>query len=733
MQRLWMKRVPVLLQMSAVECGLASLAMVLSYYGRKTSVLELRTKYGVGRDGASARTIVKAARDFGMRVRAISLQKSDFSHIKLPAIVHWQFKHFLVVERWSQKHVDVVDPALGRRRLSAHEFDAGFTGIIILLEPGVNFSRESPPVSLSLKTYIWQSIRQAPGTVVQVIGSSILLQLFGLVTPILTKIVVDQILPFKLHDVMSILAAGMLMLIFAQGITTLLREWLLVYLRARIDTHLVLGFFEHLLSLPYSFFQQRSSGDLLMRMGSNTIIRDILSGQLVSTLLDSGMVVLYLLILLWQSPPFALLTLVIGLLQVLLVVGTYRPVRRLADEELAAQGQSQGYMAEALSGIATIKAAGAEYQAHERWSNLFFGQLNISIRRSYLSALLGMALTALRSFSSLALLWLGASEVLNGSITVGSMLALNTLAVAFLDPLTSLVGRVQQLLLAQAHLQRLADIMTAEPEQDVQKVHVPPRLTGHIRLENVSFQYTPDTPKVLHSLNVTIQAGQKVAIVGRTGSGKSTLGQLLLGLYLPTEGEIYYDHMPLHKLQYQEVRRQFGVVLQESTVFSGTILQNIMLNNPAMEKEQAIRAAQIAAIHEDIVRMPLGYETFVSEGGSALSGGQRQRLAIARAVAHHPAILLLDEATSALDVVTERRVAQNLESFPCTQIIIAHRLSTIRHADLIIVLEQGTIVEQGTHDELLRHNGYYAHLIRQQMEKERGDAQMVIKPKFTIG
>jgi len=713
------RHVRPLAQMSKVECGLTCLAMMLTYHGRKTSVSELRTRFSVGRDGSSALGIVKAARSMGMRVRALSLQHTEMRRILLPAIVHWEFNHFLVVERWSPKWVHIVDPAGGRRRLTAEEFDAGFTGIAITLEPSANFDRNTPPSPVSLRSYVMEGIKQAPGALVQILIASVVLQIFGLVMPFMTKVVVDQILPFKISNMMTVLGLGMIMLFSAQIITTLLREWLLVYLRARIDIHMMLGFFKHLLSLPYNFFLQRSSGDLLTRMGSNTTIRDILSSNLIGTLLDSSMVIVYLFILLSQSLAFTLLTLLIGFLQMLLIVVTYRPIRELARQELNAQGKSQGYLAEALNGIATVKAAGAEEEVYNRWSNHFFDQLSISVRRGYLSSLASAAMSVLGSFSSIALLWLGAMQVLNGSMSVGTMLALNTLAGSFLGPLSSLVGRAQQVQLVQANLERLTDITAAEPEQHQQAVQSPPKLTGHVQLENVGFRYSSDGPEVLRSINLTIRSGQKIAIVGRTGSGKSTLGRLLLGLSLPTSGTISYDGIPLQRMRCQEVRRQFGVVMQDTVIFSGTILENLTLNNPTMSREQAMHAAQIAAIHEDIMRMPMGYDTFVGEGGSALSGGQRQRMAIARAVAHNPVMLLLDEATSSLDVITEQRVAEHLESFACTQIIIAHRLSTIRKADVILVLDEGTIVEQGTHDQLLHSNGYYSKLIQQQLMERR--------------
>jgi ABC-type bacteriocin/lantibiotic exporter with double-glycine peptidase domain len=413
------------------------------------------------------------------------------------------------------------------------------------------------------------------------------------------------------------------------------------------------------------------------------------------------------------------LTLLIGFLQILLIIVTYNPIRELARQELNAQGKSQGYLAEALNGIATVKAAGAEDEVYKRWSNHFFDQLSISVRRGYLSSLASAAMSVLSSFSSVAFLWLGATQVLNGSMSVGTMLALNTLAGSFLSPLSSLVGRAQQVQMVQANLERLTDITAAEPEQHQQIVQSPPKLTGHVQMDNVCFRYSTDGPEVLRSINLTIRSGQKIAIVGRTGSGKSTLGRLLLGLSLPTSGIISYDGFPLQRMRCQEVRRQFGVVMQDTVIFSGTILENLTLNNPTMSREQAMYAAKIAAIHEDIMRMPMGYDTFVGEGGSALSGGQRQRMAIARAVAHNPVMLLLDEATSSLDVITEQRVAEHLESFACTQVIIAHRLSTIRKADIILVIENGMIVEQGTHDQLLHGNGYYSKLIQQQLMERK--------------
>jgi ATP-binding cassette, subfamily B, bacterial len=307
---------------------------------------------------------------------------------------------------------------------------------------------------------------------------------------------------------------------------------------------------------------------------------------------------------------------------------------------------------------------------------------------------------------------MGTLLVLDGKMSLGTMLALNAIATAFLLPLSSLVSNGQRLQLVGAHLERLADVLTAESEQQLQPVQTAPKLTGNIEFQQVSFRYDANAPLVLHNISFTIEPGQKIALVGRSGSGKSTLAKLLLGLYLPTSGEILYDNIPLQSLNWRSLRRQFGVVLQESFLFSGSIRQNISLNHPSLSLEKIIAAAKLAAIHDDIMQMPMGYQTRIAEGGSGLSGGQRQRLSLARALAHQPAMLLLDEATSHLDVVTESIIEHNLHNLSSTRIAIAHRLSTIRNADTILVLDQGTIVEQGNHEQLLRLDGHYAALIR---------------------
>jgi HlyB family type I secretion system ABC transporter len=718
----------VITQMTTLECGAACLAMILSYYGRKTSVSECREAIGVGRDGISAKILAELGRRYGMRVRAYSLEGPEyFRYIQLPAIAHWSFNHFVVIESWSPQKVVIVDPAEGRRRVSPEELDTHFTGVILTFEPGPQFKQQ---VELHLKEHIqpvsWRAyclgILRLPAIslfLVQVLIASMVLQFLGLMIPLFTKVIFDSILPLGMDSLLPALGIGGLLVIGTQFVLQFLRSGLLIYLQARLDSQLMLGFFEHMLSLPFRFFQQRTSGDLLMRLGSNAVIREMLTSQSLSIVLDGLFVLVYLAVLLWQSLTFGLMVVVLGLLQVGIMLLTARRFHLLMESDLSAQADSQSYLVEALNGIAILKASGNEHQALDHWSDLFFKQLNVSLKRSQLNVLSGSLLSSLRAFSPMALLWVGTQMVLEGDMSMGTLLALNTLAASFLTPLASLVNTAQQLQLVRAHLNRISDVVQEKPDQDRSQVSPAPVLSGRIEIKNVNFRYDPHSPLTLQNINVSIYPGQKIALVGPTGSGKSTLALLLLGLYAPTEGEILYDGINVQQMEYQSLRQQIGVVLQESALFSTSIRHNIAFNDPDMAMERILEAAECACIHDEIALLPMGYETRLAEGGMGLSGGQRQRLALARALAGQPRVLILDEATSHLDAETERQVDQKLRNLDCTRILIAHRLSTVREADLILVLREGQIVERGTHQELLNRGGFYAALVHGQIENQK--------------
>jgi ABC-type bacteriocin/lantibiotic exporter with double-glycine peptidase domain len=707
--------VPEVLQLEITECGAACLAMILRYYGCQTTVAEIRERCGVGRDGLNALALIKTAQRYGLQTKGLALAQANLQSIALPAIVHWQFNHFIVVERWTPTAVRVVDPAHGRMRLSADEFANGFTGVVIALEPGPQFQRTRAIPRLSLRHYLGM-MGSAPGLAAQVLLASLVLQALGLGVPLLTKVLVDRTTAASGGNAMTILGLGVAVLVTSQLVAMLLRSAVLIALQARVDAQAMLGFFEHLLSLPYRFFQQRASGELMARVNSNIAIRDVLTGQLLSGLLDGVLVLVYFVILVGLSRTFGLVALAAGAVQVALLLLSNGKLRELTQRDLVAQGTAQAFMTEALVGIATLKAAGREPRTLERWSSLYCEYLNASVRRSYVTGVIENSLAAVRTFAPLVLLWFGTREVLAGTMTLGTMLALNTLAATFLTPLTSLVAGAQRLQVLTAHFERVGDVLEARPEQSGGEALTPPRLSGRIELEDVTFRYDGSSGPVLRNVSLTIEPGQRIALVGRSGSGKSTLLKLLMGLYQPTAGEVRYDGITLRHFDLRALRRQLGVVMQEAFIFSGTIRSNIAFNLPDLPLDRIVRAAQLAALHDDIARMPMGYETFVSEGGSALSGGQRQRLALARALAHSPSILLLDEASSHLDTLSEQAVEQNLAAQDCTRIVVAHRLSTVRDADLVVVLDQGAIVEQGSHHQLLARNGFYTRLAQGQLE-----------------
>ena len=716
------RRIPVMLQMSSAESGAACLAMILNYYGRETRVAECADCTGSVRGDIPAAVLIHAARTFGLRVKAYSRRGVELKEQKFPALAHTKGNHFVIVKSRSAKRFKVIDPAIGAVTLTPEEFDDRFADELLALEPGMRFQGSRAPKLKSWRyylTYLWRHymlyVAHTRKLLLQILGVWFILLVLGLAVPLLTKILVDQVLNYHLTSLMPILGLGMIFVILTQIVTGYLRVSLMIYLQARIDTHMMPSFLEHLTSLPLRFFQQRTHGDLLMRGGLVQRIRELLTSHILTIVLFSTLVIVYLIFLLIQDLTFGLLALGLGLAQLAVLYGTMRRVDELSQSDVAAQTETQGFLVQALNGIETIKASGAEERALTIWGSLFGRAVNTSLRRNHLIALVETMMGALRSFSPLVLLWFGAYKVLDGSFTLGSMLAQNSIALTFLAWLGTVVSSGQQLQQAPAYIDRVTDILEAEPEQDLREVKATHSATGLIEVKNLSFRYDQNSPYVLRDISFSVEPGQKVAVVGRTGSGKSTLIKLLLAVHKQTEGEILYDGVSLHDLSYTWLRNCCGVVMQETFLFKDSLLHNIAFNDPGLSQEKIEEVARLAAIHDDIMEMPLGYETLAVEGGSALSGGQRQRLSIARALARRPRILFLDEATSHLDTATEQVVNQNLNALSCTRVIVAHRLSAVQNADLILVLENGRIVDRGTHSELLSQSPVYTSLFKQQL------------------
>ncbi|GAA2898867.1 peptidase domain-containing ABC transporter [Streptosporangium fragile] len=726
------RRVPVRLQMTGTECGAACLAMVLSHHGRDTSVSECRELLGPGRDGVSPVGIVAAARRNGMRAIAERVGDPLAAPLTHPVIVHWGKNHYVVLERAGRDRVHVVDPARGRRVLSREEFAGEYSGVLIDLSPDEGFVRRRTPLRQNvLLRYLREFVGVAGGRRI-LLGILLLagaLQALGLALPLATQTVVDHLIPDGRHDLLGVLGAAVIGLTVMQGALTLLRSRMLLRLRALADEQLVGRFVTHLLRLPLDFFLQRSRGDLLMRLGSVSAGRETVTQHALTLCLDTIMLSGYVTALAFLSPWYMLIVAVLAAMQVGLMLSSYRRVNVLSQRELTARAEEQNYLVEALQAVLPVKANGVEGQARRRWRDLFDAYQAAMLRRGRAVSWFEGGQAALSLLAPLALLWCGVWLVLGGQMSLGSMLAANTLAMSVLSPLMGFVGIVQLLSMLRGQIERIYDVLDSAPEPSGDRV-LDGRLPVSVRARDITFRYAPETPPVLRDVSLDVPAGAKLGIVGRTGSGKSTLALLVLGLLRAETGTVMHDGVAIEELDLAELRQGCGAVLQELSLFNGTIRDNITLGSPDATEDDVVEAATMAGLHQDVLRLPMGYRTRVGEGGASLSAGQRQRVALARALVHRPRLLILDEATSHLDPETERRVDAALSALRVTRIVISHRLSAVLNAHEIVVMEQGRIVARGDHNELVNRPGPYRELFGQAMAPEPA---LPVAPALPVG
>jgi len=705
--------VPYIAQVELADCGAAALAMALGYHGRHVPLSEVHAATGTGRDGVDAQRLVEAANTYGLRARGVATELDDLRVLPRGTILHWGAAHFVVLDSTSRRGVTVVDPAAGHYRIAWTAADGLYSGVAILLEPADGFTTggRSAPGALH---HARRMLARSSG-LGRVLATSVVVRMMALAVPVLTGVVVDQVLPAGDGRLLVVIGSVMAALIAYSVAATYLRAHLLLRLRSRLDVDMTLGFLEHLVDLPYGFFLKRSSGDLMMRLRSNATVREILTTGTIAALLDGALATGYLAVIVWLSPLLGVLVAVLAVAQVAILLVARRRNQHLMGESLATEARSQSYAYEMFSAVETLKAAGAERRAVAHWTNLFVAELNVSLRRGRLSAAIETASNGLALLSPIAVLLLGAQLVRTGELSLGTMLALAALATGFLEPLATLVGAALQVQMLGSYLARIDDVLQTPTETAGRDLQPARRLTGAVRAEALTFRYHPDAPPAVDHADVEVHPGQVLAIVGRSGSGKSTLARLLLGLYPPSSGRVLLDDVDLATLYPRSVRAQIGVVTQDPYIFGLTIRENIALTDPSLPLERIERAAVLAGIAEDIASMPLGWETPLVDAGASLSGGQRQRLALARALASEPRLLLLDEATSNLDTVTEAQLNANIAALECTVIVVAHRLATVIEADKIVVMDAGRIVESGSHRALLDIGGHYARLVAGQL------------------
>ncbi len=717
----WLKKrlqrrspLPLVTALTDTDCGPACLAMVLAFHGRHLPLEELRTRLGTGRDGSTAASLLRIARREGLRGQGLRVELEDLERLPRGSVLHWQFHHYVVLDGVDGEGILICDPARGRRHVPFSEVDKAFTGVALTFERGEGFTGQAAAGGRfrALFGLLFRDRRLWGG----ILAVSLGMQALGALLPLLTGRVVDRVVPANDGLALGMLAGVALVAVILHGILSLTRSFAMVTLRSRLEKRLTLTLVEALARLPVSFFQRRSVGDLMTRVSSGATLREVMTTAALSAVLDGGLLVVTLGVLWVLHPGMGALTTWLGGLQVGLWARYRRRLGDLLEEEVQAQARCNGFQVEMLSAMDTLKAMGAEQRAVDRHASLFSQVVERGMARGSLQARSDSLLLALRVASPLALLLLGAWLVVGGEMSLGTMLALSAVAGNFLIPLNNLVATLAQVQVATTLSERMTDILQAPAEEGGEED--PGELEGEVELQGVSFRYEPEGPLVVDEVNLKIPAGQMVAVVGGSGSGKSTLASLLLGLHRPQTGRVRFDGKEMERLHLPSLRARLGVVPQKPQLFARSIRDNIALADPCASLERIRHAAWLAAIDEDIEAMVLGYETPLPDAGGGISGGQRQRLALARALLGSPRILVLDEATSSLDAVTEARIQERLATLNCTRIVIAHRLSTIRHADRIVVMEKGRIVEEGSHGSLMRRNGAYTRLVRAQ---ERGD------------
>ena len=701
------KRVAFIPQMEITECGAASLAMVLAFHGHHAPLAEVRQACAVSRDGASALAILQAARGYGMEARGVKLEMDQLDQLPLPAILHWDFNHFLVLERVSKPRAVLVDPACGRRRMGFDGISPHFTGAALLFEPAGAF-RKRPRVWPSLEKYREIFQRSLP-SLLQILLATLALQGIGLVFPVANQLLLDRVIVPRQESWLWGLAMGLSLAVVARTAAGLVQGWVIQGLQVALDDRLMTGFLEHLLHLPMGFFLQREAGDLLQRSQGNATVRNLLGNQSISALLNGFLLLGYAALMLAYHLRLSLMVLAFGLGRVAIFLALQERHRQLLATELTAAGRTAAALLEAITGFETTKASGAEPRMLERWGHRMTARVNTGLARQRLRLGAASWMGLFQGAASVAILLYGGREVLANHMTMGVFIAFLTLQNLFLGPLEALLGTANQLQYLGCHLRRLDDVL--ETPREPSGTRDPGRLGGAIELHQVSFSHSTGSPPTLRNLTLRIHPGEKVAIAGPTGAGKSTLARLLLGMHLPSEGAITFDGRNLRELDLPRLRNQMGVALQETFLFDDTVRANLCLNDPDIPLERLQWAARMACVDEVIAALPGGYGGRVGENGSLLSGGQRQRLSLARAVAHDPAILLLDEATSSLDLETEKRVHANLAALGCTRILIAHRPATLRDADRILMMEQGEIVQEGPFEDLRNRPGPFRSLL----------------------
>ncbi|CAN5586395.1 NHLP family bacteriocin export ABC transporter peptidase/permease/ATPase subunit [soil metagenome] len=717
-RKAWHERTPTIFQMEAVECGAASLAMILSHYRLEAPLEELRINCGVSRDGSTAKNILIAARKYGLTAQGWKKELDGLWDIQSPAILFWNFNHFVVLEGVGDKGCWLNDPALGRRSVSWEEMDIGFSGVVLTFErsPAFVTGGQRPSVGTALR----RRLASSETAMIFLVLCGLAMVVPGLVIPTFSRIFVDSVLVAHVDGWLRPLLIAMTLTLLLRLALGYVQQQYIRRLQTKLLVTNTTEFFEHVLHLPIEFFAQRYAGDIATRVGLNDQVALFMARRLANAAINGVLAIFFMLLMFAYSVPLTL----VGVVVVALIVVVTRYVGTIQSDGskrlLQEQGKVSGVAMGGLTTIETLKATGGETDLFARWAGYVAKTVTISQRLDRSTIALSAIPGLLNQMTFVIILCVGGSLVMNGQMTMGELVAFQSLMASFLAPIVSLSALATDSQSMAGNLARLDDVLrydidsrSVAREEDVVSAFAGERLRGEVELRNVTFGYSVLAPPLIEGFNLHLKPGARVAFVGGSGSGKSTLAKLISGLYKPWSGEILFDGQPISALPGTTFTSSVSMVDQDISMYQGTLRDNLTLWDRTVPDAEIVHAAKDALIHNEIAARAGGYSGAVQEGGTNFSGGQRQRLEIARALAIEPRVLILDEATSALDPLTEQRIEQHLRRRGCTCIVVAHRLSTIRDADEIIVMQKGKVVQRGSHDALMREDeGLYAQLAR---------------------
>ena len=684
---------PEIRQAAATECGLACLAMIACYYGRRNDLNALRREYPVSLKGATLRTVMDIAAELGLAGRPLRLEIEHLRSLRTPAILHWDMNHFVVLRHVGRSGITIHDPAFGVRRFALAEVSKHFTGVALELTPDGAFRAYQPAPKLSLLDFLGQISGLGPA-LIQTLVLSAVLQLYVLASPFYMQIVVDNAIAKNDHDLLLVLALGFALFLLINTGATLIRARVLTYAQRALAFQMGTSLFRHLLRLPMTYFEKRHVGDLVSRFSSTEPVRALLAEGLVTALIDGTMALLTGAMIFLYRPSLSLVVLAALALYVALRIAFYHLMRRRTLDLIEARSRESTTFIETMRAVQSIKIFTRETERSAVWMNRYAEVVRAEASTGLLKQAFHVANEAIFGLENVLIIYLGAQAALAGEMTIGMLFAFISYKHQFVDKAARLVERAIEYRMLDLHLERLSDIAGAEPEQG----HCRPAayqqpIEGNIEIRDLCFRYAEGEPFLLRNVNLSIRTGEYVAITGPSGCGKTTLLKVILGLLAPTSGEIMVDGVPLRVLGHQAFRKSIGVVMQDDQLLSGSIADNICFFDESFELDHMMHCAELAGIHEEICRMPMTYNSLIGDMGTSLSGGQKQRVLLARALYRRPRLLFMDEGTSHLDVATERQVTAAVKALGLTRVIIAHRPETIASAPRRLVMHDGDLHE----------------------------------------